>query len=131
MNEVEQAIAEQWDTWERTASEMDYDSWLPYWTSDPWLLRAGMNLRGSDLHAVAKDFFRSGVKDYSLHVDSFEIFVHGDVAYQIGQYDESYQMPGEERTEDRNYFFAKWKKEDGTWKIDRIVAGAREAPAEA
>ena len=127
-DEAKQAIADRWAAWENTASEMDYNSWSTFWTSDGWLLRAGINMRGSELHALAKEFFGSGPQGYSLDVESFEVFVHGDVAYQIGQYDEGSQMPGEERTEDKNYFFARWKKEDGTWKLDRAVAGPRAAP---
>jgi len=87
-----------------------------------------MNQRGADLHNLAQEFFGSGVEGYSLRMESYEIFVHGEVAYQIGEYDEGWQMPGEERMEDRNYLFVRWKKEDGTWKIHRVVGGAREAP---
>jgi len=127
-NEAKQAILDRWAAWESKASEMGYEMWSQFWTADGWLLRAGMNQRGADLHNLAREFFGPALQDYSIHVDSFEIYVHGDVAYQIGQYDESWEMQGEARVEDRNYFFAMWKKEDGTWKLHRAVGGAREGP---
>jgi ketosteroid isomerase-like protein len=129
--EAQQAINDRWDAYEAMVTEMDLDTWLSYWTADARLLEPGMNMSGSEIPAFGEEFFGSGGQVFSLDLESHEIFVHGDVAYQIGQYDEAFQLPGEERAEVQNYFFARWEKQsDGTWRIDRFLAGPRDAPAE-
>lgn len=127
--QVKQAIMDRWDAYMATATEMDKEMWMSYWTSDAWLLEPGMNIRGSDFSGFADDFFGAGGQVFSLDLESHEVFVHGDAAYQIGQYDEAFQFPGEERMEAHNYFFARWVNVDGTWRIDRFLSGPREAPA--
>ena len=126
--EAAQAINDRWDAYEAMVTEMDRETWLTYWTSDGWILEPGMNFRGEEIQQLGVDFFDGGGQVFSLDLDSHEVFVHGDVAYQIGQYDESFQFPGEEPAEVQNYFFARWMKVDGTWKLHRFLAGPREAP---
>ncbi len=128
--QVKQAINDRWDAYEAQATEMDLDTWLSYWTSDARLLEPGMNLSGGEIPAFGQEFFGGGGQVFSLDLESQEIFVHGSVAYQIGQYDEAFQMPGADRMMVQNYFFARWEMEDGIWKIDRFLAGPREAPTE-
>lgn len=109
----------------------DYEGWASYWTPDARVLQPGMDLSGSDLLDFGRDFFASGAQIFTLDVQSFEIFVHGEVAYQIGQLDETFQMPGEEPAEAHDYVFTKWEKQtDGAWRISRYLAGPRDAPPE-
>ena len=129
-SEVKQAIMDRWDAYMANAADMDLDTWLSYWTTDVRLLEPGMDMTGDELPAWGEEFFASGGQVFSLDLESFEIFVHGDVAYQIGQYDEVFQLPNEDRSEAHNYFFARWENEGGTWKISRFLAGPRDAPSE-
>lgn len=129
--EVEQAIADRWAAFESVILSEDVDEYMSYWTSDTRLLEPGIDLSGSDLSVFISEFWEGGGGVSSLDVQSIEIFVHGDVAYQIAQYDESFQFPGEEPAEAHNYLFARWERgADGVWQIDRLLAGPRDAPAE-
>ena len=89
-----------------------------------------MNLRGNDLLDFVRDLFESGIQVVEWNVRPVETFVHGDVAYQMGEMDEALQMPDAETSRAEGYFFARWQRENGVWKIDRLVAGPREAPPE-
>jgi ketosteroid isomerase-like protein len=128
--EAKQAINARWDAYESMVTEMDTEMWLSYWTSDARLLQSGLTLSGDEFPGFAADFFDGGGQMFGLDLESHEIFVHDDVAYQIGQYDESFQFPGEEPASVQNYFFARWEKVDGTWRIDRLLTAPRDAPPE-
>lgn len=129
--EAQQAIMDRWDAYEAMATEMDLDTWLSYWTEDAWILEPGMDMRGSEIPSFGSDFFELGGQVFSLDLESFDIWVHGDVAYQLGQYDEAFQFPGEDRMEVHNFFSARWVKQaDGIWKMNRFLAGPRDAPTE-
>ncbi len=127
---AEQAIRDRWDAYVRITLAKDVEGWASFWTPDARMLEPGMDLSGDDVLAFAKEFFESGGEVFSLDVESFEIFVHGDVAYQIGQYDEIFQAAGEDRMNVKNYFFARWEKQpDDVWKMSRFMAGPREGLA--
>jgi len=129
--EVEQAIAEQWVGFGDAVVNLNYEAWASFWTPDARVLQPGSDLNGSDLFDFARDFFASGAQIFTFDVQSFEIFVHGEVAYQIGQLDETFQMPGGDPVEEHDYIFARWKKQtDGVWRISRFVVGPRDAPPE-
>ena len=129
--EAKQAIADRWAAFENALMSRDAEEYRSFWTQDARILEPGMDMRGSDLHDFFREFWGSGGEVFTFSLESYEIFVHGDVAYQIGQYDESFQFPGEEPAEAHNYFFMRWEKQaDGVWQIDRLVAGPREAPPE-
>jgi hypothetical protein len=63
--------------------------------------------------------------DYNF--ETIDWFIHGDVAYTVGSYDETFQVEGQEVVA-RNYGFSRWEKVDGVWMMDRLVAGPRDAP---
>jgi ketosteroid isomerase-like protein len=129
--EAEQAIADQWDGFIEAVLAVDYDGWASYWTSDARVLQPGMDLSGSALFDYVRDFFDGGVQFLTFDVGSFEVFVHGDAAYQIGQIDESAVLPGGEPAEWHDYFFVRWvKQENGEWGISYLLAGPRDAPPE-
>jgi ketosteroid isomerase-like protein len=125
--EVVQALAESWAGFKEAVENEDYEGWAAYWTEDAWVLEPGMDLRGDDLFDFVREMFASGADFTVFDAEPLETFVHGDVAYQIGQYDEAFQVPGAEPGEVHNYNFTRWVKEDGVWKIDRLLAGPREA----
>ena len=94
--EVEQAIADRWAAFENAVMSRDVEEYLPFWTQDARILEPGMNMGGSELQDFFTEFWGSGGEVFSFDLESYEIFVHGDVAYQIGQYDESFQFPDAE-----------------------------------
>lgn len=124
------AISDQWADFIVTLQNLDYDGWRSFWTSDARVLQPGSDLQGSALFDFATEMFSSGLQFSEFDVESFDVFIHGDVAYQIGKYDEVTQMPGEEPTEYHDHFFARWVTEGGVWKIDRFMGSPREAPPE-
>jgi len=129
--EVEQAIADQWAGFREAVLAEDYHGWASYWTADARVLQPGMDLSGTPFFDFARDFIESGVQFLTFDVESFEIFVHGDVAYQIGQYDETAVLAGGEPAEWHDYFFVRWVRgPDGMWRISRDLATPREGPPE-
>jgi ketosteroid isomerase-like protein len=68
----------------------------------------------------------------TIDIRTDETFVHGDVAYTIGDYEETLTMtPDAEPMSVHNHWFARWERgADGTWRIDRMVVGTVEAPEE-
>ena len=73
----------------------------------------------------------SGGRVLALDIRPDEMFVHGDAAYEIGEYDETVQMAGEEPMTLRNFYALRWERgADGVWRIDRFLGAPREAPAE-
>ena len=129
--DTKQAIADQWDGFRNAVLNGDAEVWVSLWTPDGRLLEPGMDMSGDVLFDFVREFFESGGEVFSFDVESSEIFVHGDAAYQIGQYDESFRFPGAEAAEAHNHFFARWEKaDDGIWRIDRMLSGPRDAPPE-
>ncbi|MFG1690650.1 YybH family protein [Gemmatimonadota bacterium] len=131
--EVEQAIADLWTGFEEVllSEDKNVEEYLAFWTEDARILEPGMDMAGRDLFDSFGEFWGSGGEIFTFALESYEVFVHGDVAYQIGQYDESFQFPGAEPAEAHNYCFMRFEKNaDGVWQIDRLVAGPREAPAD-
>ena len=129
--QAKQAIADQWAGFTDAVLDHDYQGWAAYWTPDARVLQPGMDLGGTALFDFVRDFFDSGVQILTLDVQSFETFVHGDVAYQIGQLDETLQMPGGDSAEAHDYIFTRWERQsDGVWRISRFLGGPRDAPPE-
>lgn len=129
--EAKQAIVGRFAGFRDALLNGDAEGWVSFWTPDARLLEPGMDMTGDDLFDFIREFFGSGGEVFAFETESYEIFVHGDVAYQIGQYDESFQFPGTEAVEVHNHFFMKWDRQpDGEWKIDRFLAGPRDAPPE-
>jgi len=128
---VEKAIADQWAGFRNALMNQDVGKWLSFWTPDARVMEPGMDVKGSALFDAGTEFFESGGKVYTFEMESFEIFVHGDVAYQIGQYDESFHLGTGEAVEVHNFVTVRWVKEgDGMWRMSRFVAGPRKAPEE-
>ncbi len=82
---------------------------------------------------MLSDFLQAAVEATSvtgLEVRRRDIFVHGDVAYEIFEADESMLVEGQGSARRELYGFFRWEKGGGVWKMDRLVAGPREAPPE-
>jgi ketosteroid isomerase-like protein len=127
--EVAQTISDRWAAYHDVLVAGDIPGIQDYWTSDLRVLEPGMDFTKNDVENFFTDFFGSGGVGYGFQPETFDVFVHGDVAYHVGQYDEDVQFGGQERNVIQNYFFARWEKgEDGVWRISRFVAAPREAP---
>ncbi len=101
---------------------------LAFWTPDSRLLEPGMDLSHDELGEFLRDLFSTGGV-VSVDFEAYDQFVHGEVAYEVGQYDETVEVEGEQQMI-QGYYFVRWEKgTDAVWRIDRVVAGPREAPA--
>lgn len=105
------------------------DSFLTFWTDDARVLEPGVDRTGEAFRTYVREFLAGG-KVTALDIQTFDRFVHGDVAYEMGQYDETAEVQGQPVMTFRNFFFSRWERgADGQWRIDRFVAGPRDAPA--
>lgn len=104
------------------------DSVVDYLTADVRVLEPGMNLSGSE----AREFFHGLMTNAAVH--SFEVrpydhFVHGNVVYELGEYDEVVEMEGQTHTVE-GFYFLRWERgEDGKWRFERVMTSPRAAPA--
>jgi len=106
----------------------DIEEVLGFWTPDGRALEPGLNLSGDQLREYQRDFF-STARVVSFDVEAYDQFVHGDVAYEVGEYDETVEVEGQQQTV-QNHYFIRWEKgTDGVWRIDQLVVGPREAPS--
>jgi len=128
--EVTQAITDRLSAYEGFITTSDFEGWWSYWTPDIRILEPGMDMTGNEFHDFGKEFFEAGGSGVSADWESYEVFVHGDVAYQVGRVDETFQLPGADPTVNHNHFFARWEKQpDGMWKMSRFLAGPIDAPS--
>ena len=108
----------------------DAETFIAFWTSDARILEPGVDRSGEALHEYIRDFFATS-RILSFDNQPYDRFLHGEVAYETGHYDEAVQIQEQEPMTIRNYYFLRWEKgTDGVWRFDRLVAGPREAPAE-
>lgn len=128
--DAKQAIADRWAAFKEACESRDVEQWKSFWTRGMRILEPGMDMSGPEFMEFGRNFFESGGKVFSFDMESLEIFIHGDVAYQIGRYQESFQFPDQEPAEVDNHAFVRWEKEGGTWKISRLLAGPAEGPSE-
>jgi ketosteroid isomerase-like protein len=129
--EVTQVIADRWAGFWETVLAKDYDGWASYWTPDTHVLQPGVDMSGTAWFDSVRELFDSGTQWHTFDVESFEVFVHGNVAYQIGQWDETATLDTGEPEEWHEYFFVRWVKgDDGMWRISRLLSAPRDAPTE-
>jgi ketosteroid isomerase-like protein len=127
--EAAQAISDRWAEYRDALMSGDVDEIMSYWTSDAHLYEPGMNLTAADLSDWLQAAFET-TSVVDLEVRRLDIFVHGDVAYEITEADEPLQVEGQGLVPREVYGFFRWEKEDGVWKMDRLVVGPRDAPPE-
>lgn len=129
---VAEELAERLDAYEQALLNGQAAPVKSFWTEDARVLVPGTDLTGSELMSFIDDFFAAGGVVRSVEFRTADIFVHGDAAYELGQYEETGQM-GEQAPEhvSSNYFLRWERQPDGSWKIDRFVAGPTAAPEEA
>lgn len=121
-------IAERRASFTETLRAGEAEPFLEYWTDDAYMREPGMSLDRAGLESFVAEFFATG-RVLSLDIHPADVFVHGDVAYEFGEYEETIQVEGQEPFTVRNHHALRWERgDDGAWRIDRIVTGARDAP---
>lgn len=104
------------------------DGMLAYLTADALLLEPGTRAGREEFGRAAREAFGpdGGITSIVLRRD--DLFVHRDVAYDIGEYDEGLRTVAGAVSYQGNYFIRWERGKDGTWRIDRLVTGPRAAP---
>jgi ketosteroid isomerase-like protein len=126
--EVIQEIQDRTHSFWEAVLDGDAPAVASYWTSDALMLEPGVRVTGEELPTFMEGILEAvDYLDYNFEV--LEWFIHGDVAYSIASYDETFVVEGQEMVA-RNYGFSRWEKVDGVWMMDRLVAGPRDAPEE-
>ena len=129
--DARQAIADQWAKFKTALLNQDVARWQSFWSPDLRMLQPGLDLCGPEYLEFGRNFFESGGKVFAFDWRTIEVFVHGDVAYEVASYDESFQFSGQEVTTVNHHAFVRWEKQtDGEWRISRLLGGPRDAPAE-
>jgi ketosteroid isomerase-like protein len=124
--EVRQEIQDRADVFWEAVLDGDAPAVASFWTSDALILEPGVRVTGEQIPTFMEGIFET--VDYSDYgSETLDWFIHGDVAYAISSYDETFLVEGQEIVA-RNYGFMRWEKVDGVWMMDRLVAGPREAP---
>ncbi len=125
---VRQELTDRMAAYKEALMSGDAEQALGFWTPDGRVLEPGQDLSGDELHEFLREFFNTG-RVISVDIEAYDQFVHGDVAYDVGEYDEIVEVEGEQQTI-QGYYFLRWEKgTDGVWRIDRVVTGPREAPS--
>lgn len=126
-----EAIAERWESYRLAWLSGNADEILSYWTEDMTLWEPGAVMGKNEYEIGLREFLNMGGTVSAFDVESYEVFVHGDVVYQIGQIDLSIQAPGQEPADFANFLFARWEKQnDGVWRVSRAMNSPREPSPE-
>lgn len=124
---VREELSARMDAYGEAALAGDANALVGFWTEDARLWEPGMDMDRSEIGAFLREFLQTG-RVTSFEIEPFDVFVHGDAAYDFGRYDEVLEIEGETQ-EIRGYYAARWERgADGVWRIDRLVAGPRDAP---
>lgn len=109
---------------QRIAIARDVEAFLSFWAPDVRVREPGLMLDGPQFAPYVRDFFSKGQVN-ALDIRPAKIYVHGDVAYEFGEYDESATVAGQTMSVKNNYAL-RWRRlANGTWVIDTFTAGPR------
>jgi ketosteroid isomerase-like protein len=125
--EVRQNLTDRIEFYRDAVLRGDAQAAASFWTSDAWELGPGVSVKGDEQKAALVEAVGSGAIT-AFDIELLDLSVHGDVAYGIYQYSLTLQMEGQQPVTVANNSFSRWEKEDGVWKVSRMVAGPRDAP---
>ena len=127
--EAVQEIEAMLDTFGQAVLRGDAQAVSSFWTSDAVILEPGVRIEGSEIPSFMEEVF--GTYRYTSWDNTvLDLFVHGDVAYAISEYNEVAEAEGQESMIVNNYSFIRLEKVDGSWKVDRLLGGPRNASPE-
>jgi hypothetical protein len=126
--EVRQAIESRTDVWYDALIQGDAETAASLFTSDALVLMPGVRVSGSEIRSFLAEFVETMTLT-TWEGEYLDWFIHGDVAYEICSYDETYLVEGQEVLM-RGHGFTRWEKVNGVWMVDRMMAGPRDAPEE-
>jgi ketosteroid isomerase-like protein len=128
VQELEARTGAFWDAFKRG----DPEEIASFWTSEALLLEPGIRLVGSEITAYMVELAGGGPRPttYEVEQDFLDWWVHGDAAYGISLVDETLAFEGGEPRTVRRFGFARFEKEDGVWRIDRLLYAPWDAPPE-
>jgi uncharacterized protein (TIGR02246 family) len=118
--QVKKAIEEMTSAASENMLSGDADRMVAHYADDVTLMAPNSDVvKGK---AAVKDWMASmlgmGLKFNSVTFTTMEIDAAGGIAYQIGTYDMTMDVPGMPGLNDKGKFVTIWKKQaDGTWKI--------------
>ena len=109
----------------------DADAAREYYTEDARLVGPGMAMDRPSLVEGMRGTFEAGIQ-VQVNRRTLEVFVHGDVAYEIAQAEDVFLTPdGETADTLRNNMFIRWKRgEDGEWRFHRALLSPIDPPAQ-
>lgn len=123
---VESEITEAFDAYSSAALEGEVDEMLQYLTDDARFLEPGMAAGGDELRDIMRGILAEA-EITRFEFQRIDLFVHDGAAYEIGTYEEVIEAADGETVVEGNVF-VRWEQgEDGRWRIDRVVAGPRDA----
>ena len=100
----------------------DADLARDYYTEDARLVGPGTDMDRPSLVEGMRGTFEAGIQ-VQVNRRTLEVFVHGDVAYEIAQAEDVFLSPdGGTANTLRNNMFIRWKRgKDGEWRFHRAL----------
>jgi ketosteroid isomerase-like protein len=108
----------------------DAEAARDFYTDETRLIGPGFEL---DREAVARQI--QGVFDAGAEIrvnrETLELFLHGEVAYELAKAEDSIVFPDGSSQELRNHLFIRWERgADGNWRFARALLSPLEGAAE-
>lgn len=124
---VGREIAESFDAYASAVLDGDVDATLEHLTDDARFMEPGLVAAGDELRTTMRGMLAEA-EVTRFEFQRMDLFVHDGAAYEIGTYEEVIETADGENVVEGNVF-VRWEQgEDGRWRIDRVVAGPRDAP---
>lgn len=106
---------------DENVDKLYYDFWTPaYYEFTPNFAKDRDGMRQQ-----MTQFYDAGGKLYSYDLQSLDRYVDGDVVYDIGIYDNVGAAGNGMQFVIHGYYFLRWIKHDGAWRVDMAAAGPR------
>ena len=100
-----------------------------YYTADARLIGPGVDMGRADVLEFMRILFDAGVV-IRVNRRTNELFVHGDVAYELATAEDTLVNPDGTEQVVQNNMFIRWEKgPDELWRFARALLSPRDAPA--
>lgn len=124
---VGREISQSFDAYASAALDGDVDAMLEHLTDDARFMEPGLAAAGDELRSTMRAMLAEA-EVTRFEFQRTDLFAHDGAAYEIGTYEEVIETEDGETVVEGNVF-VRWEEgEDGRWRIDRVVAGPRDAP---